>query len=192
MNYAASLAFPFRESLWDRIRWRFALAAAAIAVKDTESFWDSIRRHWAITAAVCESFKKEVLQALHDFTNSTGHVFKIALYSSSATLNGSTTNYSTTNEISGTGYSAGGATIASATPVLSTGGSGAAALCDFADATWSTATITARGALIYNSSASGNKGVQVLDFGSDQTSTAGTFTVVFPAVTKAAAILRLN
>jgi len=146
----------------------------------------------AITAAVCESFKKELLQALHDFTITTGHVFKIALYTSSATLNASTTNYSTTNEVVGAGYSAGGTVITSSTPVLSTGGVGAVALCDFTDAVWTTATITARGALIYNDTSANDKGVQVLDFSTDQTSTAGTFTIVFPAPAKTTAILRLN
>lgn len=176
MNHAASLALPRPAAIRERL----------------QSFWDRIRRHLAITAAVCESFKVEVLKALHDFTQTTGHVFKIALYTSSATLNGSTTNYNTDNEVSGAGYAAGGTVITQSTPVLSTGGTGAAALCDFSDAVWTTATITARGALIYNSTASGNKGVQVLNFGTDQSSTAGTFTIVFPAVTKAAAILRLN
>jgi|SRR6185436_12315670 len=162
------------------------------ALAPRESFWDKIRRHWAITAAVCESFKKELLQALHDFTITTGHVFKIALYTSSATLNASTTNYSTTNEVVGAGYSAGGTVITSSTPVLSTGGVGAVALCDFTDAVWTTATITARGALIYNDTSANDKGVQVLDFSTDQTSTAGTFTIVFPAPAKTTAILRLN
>ncbi len=165
---------------------------AEVAAGVLESFWDKIRRHWAITAAVCESFKTEVLTAVHNFTVTTGNNFHLALYTSSATMNASTTNYKTDNEVVGAGYAAGGISITSSTPVLSTGGTGASALCDFTDAVWTTATITARGGLIFNDSAAGRKGVMVLDFSTDQSSTAGTFTVVFPAVTKAAAILRLT
>lgn len=141
---------------------------------------------WAITQAMCTSFKVDILRALHDFTASTGHTFKIALYTSSASLDASTTAYSATNEVSGTGYSAGGNTLTSVTPTSS----GTTALCDFSDTSWNTATITARGALIYNSSAS-NKAVAVLDFGSDKTSTAGTFSIVFPTPDASNAILRI-
>ena len=142
----------------------------------------------AITQAVCDSFKTEVLTATHNFTASTGDTFKLALYTSAATLNKSTTAYSATNEVGASGsYSAGGGTLTSVTPVLSTD----TAVCDFnPDMAFTSATITARGALIYNSSKS-NKAVLVLDFGSDQTSTAGTFTIVFPTAAAGTAILGL-
>jgi len=141
----------------------------------------------AITQAVANSFKTQVLTAVHNFTATTGDTFKIALFTNSATLNKSTTVYdSTDNEVSGTGYTAGGNSLTSVTPVLSTD----TAVCDFADSSWSTATITARGALIYNSSES-DKAVVALDFGGDKTSTAGTFTIQFPAADASNAILRL-
>lgn len=140
----------------------------------------------AITQALCTSFKQELLTATHDFTNSTGSTFKIALFTSSATLSASTTAYSTSNEASGTGYSAGGNTLTNVTPSTS----GTTALTDFADTTWSTSTITARGALIYNSSAS-NAAVAVLDFGSDKSSSAGDFTIQFPAADASNAIIRI-
>jgi hypothetical protein len=140
----------------------------------------------AITQAVANSFKTEVLTAVHNFTVTTGDTFKIALFTSSATLSKSTTAYSATNEVSGTGYSSGGNTLTSVTPALSTD----TACCDFSDSSWTTATITARGALIYNSSQS-DKAVVVLDFGGDKTSTAGTFTIQFPAADASNAILRL-
>jgi len=141
----------------------------------------------AITQAVCTSFKQEILVEGHNFTASTGDTFKIALYSSSATLSASTTAYSATNEVSDSGtYSAGGGSLTSVTPTTS----GTTAICDFADISFTSATITARGALIYNSSAS-NKAVCVLDFGGDKTSTSGTFTIQFPAADSSNAILRL-
>jgi len=140
----------------------------------------------AITQAMCTSFKGEVMQALHDFTTSTGNVFKIGLYTSTATMSASTTAYSATNEVSGTNYVAGGNTLTNVTPTTS----GTTGFTDFADTTWSAATITARGALIYNSSNT-NRGVAVLDFGTDQTSTAGDFTIVFPAAAAATAIIRI-
>ena len=140
----------------------------------------------AITQAVAVSFKVELLTGLHDFTTTTGDVFKMALYTSSATLNSSTTEYSATNEVSGTGYSAGGNTLTNVTPTSS----GTTAFVDFADTTWSAATITARGALIYNSS-NANKAVCVLDFGSDKTSTAGDFTIEFPTADASDAIIRI-
>lgn len=140
-----------------------------------------------ITQEVCNSFKTEILTATHDFTVTTGHVFKLALYTSTATLNKSTTAYSATNEVGNSGsYAAGGGSLTSSTPVLSTD----TAVCDFADLSFTTATITARGALIYNSSAT-NKAVCVLDFGADKTSTAGTFTITFPAADASNAILRI-
>ena len=141
----------------------------------------------AITQAVCTSFKQEILVEGHDFTATTGDTFKIALYSSSATLSASTTAYSATNEVSNSGtYTSGGGSLTAVTPTTS----GTAALCDFADASFTSATITARGALIYNSSAS-DKAVVVLDFGGDKTSTSGTFTIAFPAADASNAILRL-
>ena len=141
----------------------------------------------AIDQAVCTSFKQEILVEGHDFTASTGDTFKIALYSSSATLSASTTAYSDTNEVSDSGtYSAGGGSLTAVTPTTS----GTTALCDFSNISFTSATITARGALIYNSSAS-NKAVVVLDFGGDKTSTSGTFTIQFPAADASNAILRL-
>ena len=140
----------------------------------------------AITQAMCTSFKGEVMQALHNFTTSTGNVFKIALYTSTATMSASTTAYSATNEVSGTNYVAGGNTLTNVTPTTS----GTTGFTDFNDTTWSAATITARGALIYNSTNT-NRGVAVLDFGTDQTSTAGDFTIAFPAAAAATAIIRI-
>ena len=140
----------------------------------------------AITQAMCTSFKGEVMQALHNFTTSTGNVFKIALYTSTATMSASTTAYSATNEVSGTNYVAGGNTLTNVTPTTSV----TTAFTDFNDTTWSAATITARGALIYNSTNT-NRGVAVLDFGTDQTSTAGDFTIAFPAAAAATAIIRI-
>ena len=141
----------------------------------------------AITQAVCTSFKQEILVEGHDFTATTGDTFKIALYDSSATLSAATTAYSSSDEVSNSGtYTAGGGSLTSVTPTTS----GTTALCDFADASFTSATITARAALIYNSSAS-NKAVAVLDFGGDKTSTSGTFTVQFPAADASNAILRL-
>lgn len=140
----------------------------------------------AITQAMCTSFKQELLTATHDFTNSTGSTFKLALYTSSATLGASTTAYSATNEVSGTGYTAGGNTLTNVTPTSS----GTTAFTDFADTTFTSATITARGALIYNSSAS-NAAVVVLDFGADKTSTAGDFTIQFPTADASNAIIRI-
>jgi hypothetical protein len=140
----------------------------------------------AITQAMCTSFKVELLQGVHNFTASTGDIFKIALYTSSATLDATTTAYSATNEVSGTGYTAGGNTLTNVTPTSS----GTTAFTDFADTTWSNSTITARGALIYNSTDS-DKAVCVLDFGTDKTSTSGSFTIVFPAATASDAIIRI-
>ena len=142
---------------------------------------------------MCTSFKKELLYGAHDFDASSGDTFKIALYTSSATLNAATTAYATTNEVSGTNYTAGGGTL---TPVDPTS-SGTTALLDFVDETWSSATITARGALIYNTTPNTtsisltNPAVIVLDFGGDKTSTAGDFTVVFPTADASNAIIRI-
>ena len=140
----------------------------------------------AITQAMCTSFKKELLEGTHNFKNSGGGTFKLALFTSSATLGASTTAYATTNEVSGTGYSAGGNTLTRVDPTSS----GTTAFTDFADLTFSTATITANGALIYNSSAS-DKAVIVLAFGGDKTSTAGDFTIQFPAADASNAIIRI-
>ena len=141
----------------------------------------------AITQAVCNSFKTDVLVGTHNFTASTGDTFKLALYTSAATLDKTTTVYSATNEVGASGsYAAGGGALTSVTPVLSSD----TAVCDFSDLSFTSATITARGALIYNSSKS-NKAVCVLNFGSDQTSTAGTFTIVFPAAAAGTAIIQL-
>ena len=140
----------------------------------------------AITQAMCTSFKKELLEGTHNFKNSGGGTFKLALFTSSATLGASTTAYATTNEVTGTGYSAGGGTLTRVDPTSS----GTTAFTDFADLTFSTATITANGALIYNSSAS-DKAVIVLAFGGDKTSTAGDFTIQFPTADASNAIIRI-
>jgi hypothetical protein len=140
----------------------------------------------AITTAMCTSFKKEVLEALHDFNVSGGNTFKIALYTSAADLGAATTAYSSTNEVSGTGYTAGGETLTNIDPTSS----GTTAFADFADATWTSATITAAGALIYNSSES-NRAVAVLSFGGDKTSTNGDFVVQFPTADASNAIIRI-
>tara|TARA_A100001391_G_scaffold195919_1_gene173802 strand:+ start:771 stop:1196 length:426 start_codon:yes stop_codon:yes gene_type:complete len=139
----------------------------------------------AITSAICTSFKQELLVGTHNFTNG-GNTFNLALYTSSATLGASTTAYTTSNEASGTNYTAKGAALTNVTPVTS----GTTAIVDFADLTFGTATITARGALIFNTSAS-DKAVCALDFGGDKTSSAGNFTVVFPSPTATGAIIRL-
>jgi hypothetical protein len=140
----------------------------------------------AISQAMCTSFKKELLEAVHNFKNSGGDTFKIALYTSSASLGAATTAYSTTNEITGTGYTAGGNTLTRVDP----SSSGTTGFTDFANTTWSSATITARGALIYNDTDS-DKAVAVLDFGADKTSTAGDFTIQFPAADASNAIIRI-
>ena len=137
----------------------------------------------AISQAMCSSFKQQLLLGEHDMDTDT---IKIALYTSSATLGASTTVYTTSDEVVGTGYTAGGNTLTGASVSLS----GTTAFVDFSDTTWSTATITARGALIYNSSKS-NKAVAVLDFGGDKTSTAGNFTVQFPTNDASSAIIRI-
>ena len=136
---------------------------------------------------MCTSFKKELLEAVHNFKNSGGSTFKIALYDNNASFDASTTAYTATNEVSGTGYSAGGNTLTRVDPTSS----GTTAFTDFADTTWSSSTITARGAMIYNDSASGNPAVVILDFGSDKTSTNGDFTVVFPTADASNAIIRI-
>ena len=141
----------------------------------------------AITQAMCTSFKKELLEAKHNFLLSGGNTFKIALYTSSATMSASTTAYSTSNEISGTNYSAKGNSLTRIDP----SSSGTTALTDFADTSWTTATFTSRGALIFNEDTSGDTSVLVLDFGADKTATAGTFTIAFPAADSSNAIIRI-
>ena len=143
----------------------------------------------AITQAMATSFKKQILEGEHNFKSSGGNVFKIALYTSSATLDSSTTAYSATNEVTGTGYTAGGKTLTNVSPTTS----GTTAFVDFNDVTWTTATITARGALIYNSTSANytNPAVAILDFGSDKSSSAGDFTIQFPTPDASNAIIRI-
>ena len=140
----------------------------------------------AISSAIPTSFKQELLVGTHNFTATSGNSFKLALYTSSATLGATTTAFTTTGQASGTNYTSGGAPLTSVTPTTS----GTTALCDFADLVFGTATVTARGAMIYNDTQS-DKAVAVIDFGGDKTSTAGNFTIVFPAANATAAIIRL-
>ena len=140
----------------------------------------------AITSAICTSFKQELLVGTHNFTNSSGNSFKLALYTSSATLGAGTTAYVTTGEATGTNYTAAGSALTNVTPKTSS----TTALCDFADLTFSNATVTARGCLIYNDTKS-DKAVCAIDFGGDKTYTAGDFTVVFPTADASNAIIRL-
>jgi len=142
----------------------------------------------AISQAMVTSFKVEILGGDFDFSSGTAQVFKIALYTSSATLSAATTAYASTNEVTGTGYVAAGNTLAISANPASTG---TTAFLDFSDSTWSTATITARGALIYLANGGTNPAVAVLDFGADKTSTAGDFTIVFPAADSSNAIIRI-
>jgi hypothetical protein len=144
----------------------------------------------AITSAVCTSFKVELLKGVHNFTATTGNTFKIALYTSSATLGASTTAFSSSNEItnsSGTAYTSGGATLTSVTPAASS----TTAVCDFSDVSYTDASFTANGALIYNDSASGDPACVVVAFGSDKTVSSGTFTIQFPTADATNAIIRL-
>lgn len=142
----------------------------------------------AITQAMATSFKVGILDGTFDFGTGTTQVFKIALYTSSATLDATTTAYTTSNEVVGTGYTAGGNTLTVSQVPTSTG---TTAWLDFADSTWSSATITARGALIYLDNGTTNPAVCVLDFGSDKTSTNGDFTIIFPAADSSNAIIRI-
>lgn len=141
----------------------------------------------AITQALASSFKQELLEGIHDFSASTGDVFKIALYTSSASLDSATTAYTASGESSGTGYTAGGETLTNVGVSLS----GTTAYLDFDDVTWAASSISAAGALIYNSSQS-DKAVAILSFGGTYTSTNGNFTVTFPAATSSTAIIILN
>ncbi len=148
----------------------------------------------AITQAIANAFKKQLLEGDANFKSSGGDVFKLALYTSSATLNSTTTAYSATNEVSNSGtYAAGGDPLTGQTTNIGTGTGKGVAFVDFADLSFTGVTLTARGALIYNtSSAVTNAAVAVLDFGADKTATSGTFTVQFPAATTSAAILRIS
>jgi|TARA_X000001382_G_C3165749_1_gene177817 hypothetical protein len=154
----------------------------------------------AISQALCTSFKQELLQGVHNFTSGSGggtttstgsgNTFKIALFTSSASLGAGTTAYADSNQASGTGYTAGGNTLTNVTPTTSS----TTALTDFADTTWSSSSVTARGALIYNSSTtagSANRAVAVLDFGSDKSSSSGDFTITFPTADASSAIIRI-
>ncbi len=140
---------------------------------------------------MCTSFKQELLEGAHNFKNSGGDTFKLAMYTNSASFNAATTAYTTSNEVSGSGYSAGGGTLTRVDPSVS----GTTALTDFSDLTFTNATVTARGALIYNTTTGSGSGttdtVVVLDFGSDKTSTAGDFTIQFPAADASNAIIRI-
>ena len=143
-----------------------------------------------ITSAICNSFKQEILEAEHNFTASTGNTFNLALYDSSADLSKSTTAYTSSEEItntSGSAYSAKGNALTSVTPVLSTD----TAICDFADTSWTSASFTARGCLIFNDSHSSDASVCAIDFGGDKTVTSGTFTVEFPAAAASTAIIQI-
>ena len=144
------------------------------------------------TNAICNSFKKELLEAKHNFSNPGGDTYKLAMYTNSATLGKSTTNYTTGNEVSSpSGYSAGGKALVNVGTSMATN----TAITDFADLSFVGVTLTARGALIYNTTtgtgSSTTDAVAVLDFGADKTATSGTFTIQFPAFTTAAAILRI-
>ena len=136
---------------------------------------------------MCTSFKKELMEAKHNFLNSGGSTFRLDLYTNSSSFTAATTAYTTSNEVSGTNYSAKGNSLTRVDPTTS----GTTALTDFADTTWSSATITARGGLLFNDSASGDPTCLVLDFGADKTSTAGDFTVQFPAADASNAIIRI-
>ena len=136
---------------------------------------------------MCTSFKKELMEAKHNFLLSGGNTFQIALYTDSSSFTAATTAYTTSNEIRGTNYSAKGNTLTRIDP----SSSGTTALTDFADTSWSTATFSAMGAMIFNDSASGDPSVVILDFGALKTATAGTFTIAFPAADASNAIIRI-
>ncbi len=141
----------------------------------------------AINQAMCTSFKKELMEAVHNFKNSGGSTFNLALYTSSASLDQDTTAYTTSNEVSGTNYTAKGASLTRVDPTTS----GTTAFTDFSDLTFSNVTLTAAGALIFNDSASGDPSVCVLNFGADKSASSGDFTVVFPAAAASTAIIRI-
>ena len=141
----------------------------------------------AITSAICNSFKTEILTGTHNFSASGGNTFNLALYTSDASLGASTTAYTTSNEVSGSGYTAKGNALTSVTAALS----GSTAVCDFADTSFTSASFTARGCLIFNDSATGDPAVCAIDFGSDKTVTSGTFTIQFPTADASNAIIRI-
>lgn len=155
----------------------------------------------AIQQAMCTSFKAELMLAVHDFRSPGGDTFKLALYSASASIDANTTAYTTSNEITGTNYAAGGNTLVNGgVTASSSNSSSGTGFTTFSNTTWANSTITARGALIYNTTPSANgtanttltnAAVAVLDFGSDKSSTAGDFTIIFPAATNTAAIIRI-
>ena len=143
-----------------------------------------------ITSAICNSFKQEILEAEHNFTASTGNTFNLALYDSSADLSKTTTAYTSSEEItntSGSAYSAKGNALTSVTPTLDSD----TAICDFADTSWTSASFTARGCLIFNDSHASDASVCAIDFGGDKTVTSGTFTVEFPAAAASTAIIQI-
>ena len=140
----------------------------------------------AITSAICNSFKVQILTGTHNFTVTSGDTFNLALYTSSATLNKSTTAYTTSNEVAtATGYTAKGKALTSITPVLSSD----TAVCDFANVSWTSASFTSRGCLIFNDSVATDPAVCAIDFGGDKTVTSGTFTIEFPAASAGTAII---
>ena len=136
---------------------------------------------------MCTSFKQELMEAKHNFLNSGGSTFQIALYTNSASFTAATTAYTTSNEITGTGYTAKGNSL----PRVDPSTSGTTALTDFSDSTWTSSTLTARGALVFNDSASGDPSVIVLDFTADKSSSSGDFTIVFPTADASDAIIRI-
>ena len=136
---------------------------------------------------MCTSFKVELMTATHNFTNSTGNTFNIAMYDNSASFTAATTAYTASNEVTGTAYVAKGNTLVNVTPVSTS----TTAFTDFGDSTWSSSTITARGAMIFNDTASGDPSVVILDFGSDKSSSSGDFTIVFPTGDATSAIIRI-
>jgi hypothetical protein len=136
---------------------------------------------------MCTSFKKELMEGVHNFKNSGGSTFQIALYTDSASFTAATTAYTSSNEISGTGYTAKGNTLTRVDPTTSS----TTAYTDFADSTWSSSTITAMGAMIFNDSASGDPSIVILDFGADKSSSSGDFKVVFPTADASNAIIRI-
>ena len=146
----------------------------------------------AITEAICTSFKVELLKGQHDFSASGGHTFKVALYTSSADLSAATTDYSATNEVTGTNYTAGGVTLTNVEPAST----GTTAYTDFADAVFTNVTVTARGALIYNTTTGGGssttEAVRVLDFGIDKVASGQDFTIQFPVGDADNAVVRIG
>ena len=136
---------------------------------------------------MCTSFKVELMTATHNFTNSTGNTFNIAMYDNSASFTAATTAYTASNEVTGSGYVAKGNTLVNVTPTSTS----TTAFTDFGDSTWSSSTITARGAMIFNDTAAGDPSVVILDFGSDKSSSSGDFTIVFPTGDSTSAIIRI-